>query len=84
MLPENEIRGVTVVLITCSYNQAEFIRIGYYLNNDYRDPALCVVATAPAHPNIAMNSRFRRRRRQNINARCTCTNGRWILEGAAG
>lgn len=40
VLPENEIRGVTVVLITCSYNQAEFIRIGYYLNNDYRDPAL--------------------------------------------
>lgn len=26
--------GVTVVLITCSYHQQEFVRIGYYVNNE--------------------------------------------------
>jgi len=39
-LPANEIRGVTVVLVTCSYKGAEFVRIGYYVNNDFTDPAL--------------------------------------------
>lgn len=39
-LPESEITGVTVVLITCSYQGAEFVRIGYYVNNDYEDPQL--------------------------------------------
>lgn len=34
-LPASEIRGVTVVLITCSYNEHEFVRIGYYVNTDY-------------------------------------------------
>lgn len=27
--------GVTVVLLTCSYNDAEFVRVGYYVNNEY-------------------------------------------------
>jgi len=31
---------VTVVLLTCSYNGQEFIRVGYYVNNEYTDPAL--------------------------------------------
>ena len=39
-LPPNEIRGVTVVLVTCSYKGAEFVRIGYYVNNDFADEAL--------------------------------------------
>merc|ERR1719197_1304233 len=34
-IPQKDIRGVTVVLITCSYKNQEFIRVGYYLNNDY-------------------------------------------------
>lgn len=38
MLPESEIIGVTVVLITCSYQASEFVRIGYYVNNDYANP----------------------------------------------
>jgi histone chaperone ASF1 len=29
-----EILGVTVVLITCSYRDNEFVRIGYYVNNE--------------------------------------------------
>ena len=34
-VPENDILGVTVVLVTCSYNEKEFIRVGYYVNNSY-------------------------------------------------
>lgn len=30
--------GVTVVLVTCSYNEQEFTRIGYYVNNEYTEP----------------------------------------------
>jgi hypothetical protein len=32
--------GVTVVLITCTYHGQEFIRVGYYVNNEYPDPEL--------------------------------------------
>ena len=32
--------GVTVVLLTCSYRDNEFVRIGYYVNNEYTDPEL--------------------------------------------
>ncbi len=38
--------GLTAVLITCSYKGKEFIRIGYYVNNTYEDPAL--LETPPA------------------------------------
>ncbi|GKY90460.1 hypothetical protein MPSEU_000019800 [Mayamaea pseudoterrestris] len=34
-LPPDEIVGVTVVLVTCSYQEREFVRIGYYVNNEY-------------------------------------------------
>ena len=27
--------GVTVILVTCSYKEREFVRIGYYVNNEY-------------------------------------------------
>merc|ERR1712241_656962 len=37
-IPEADLVGVTVVLLTCSYRGAEFIRIGYYVSNDYTDP----------------------------------------------
>mmetsp|Transcript_36629 Transcript_36629/g.95926 ORF Transcript_36629/g.95926 Transcript_36629/m.95926 type:complete len:238 (-) Transcript_36629:136-849(-) len=39
-LPPSEIIGVTVALITCSYRGQEFVRIGYYVNNDYTDPEM--------------------------------------------
>ena len=35
-LPVNEVLGVTVVLLTCSYFGREFVRVGYYLNNSYQ------------------------------------------------
>lgn len=37
-LPADEVLGVTVVLVTCSYKEREFIRVGYYVNNEYQDP----------------------------------------------
>jgi histone chaperone ASF1 len=30
--------GVTVVLVTCSYLEQEFVRVGYYVNNEYSEP----------------------------------------------
>ena len=37
-LPPDELLGVTVVLVTCSYREREFLRVGYYVNNEYVDP----------------------------------------------
>ena len=34
LIPKKDWLGVTVVLITCSYLDQEFIRIGYYVNNE--------------------------------------------------
>jgi len=34
-IPENDILGVTVILVTCSYREKEFLRVGYYVNNEY-------------------------------------------------
>lgn len=47
-LPPADVVGVTVVLLTCSYQSNEFIRVGYYVNNEYADPAL--TETPPAKP----------------------------------
>ena len=33
-LPPANILGVTVVLVTCTYREQEFVRIGYYVNNE--------------------------------------------------
>lgn len=37
-LPETDVLGVTVVLVTCSYKEREFVRIGFYVNNEYLNP----------------------------------------------
>lgn len=39
-IPDEDIIGVTVLLLTCSYQGQEFIRVGYYVNNDYADEQL--------------------------------------------
>jgi len=33
-IPNNDILGVTVLLLSCSYKQQEFIRVGYYVSNE--------------------------------------------------
>lgn len=47
-IPAADLVGVTVVLLTCSYRSAEFIRVGYYVSNDYLDPEL--KETPPSSP----------------------------------
>ncbi|GAA5921270.1 hypothetical protein JCM6882_001356, partial [Rhodosporidiobolus microsporus] len=39
-IPSSDLIGVTVILLTCAYNDQEFVRIGYYVNTEYGDPAL--------------------------------------------
>ena len=39
-VPVKDVLGVTVVLLSAMYHAREFIRIGYYVNNHYRDEAL--------------------------------------------
>ncbi|XP_042911919.1 histone chaperone asf1 [Parasteatoda tepidariorum] len=39
-IPVQDAVGVTVVLLTCSYRTKEFIRVGYYVNNEYVDPEM--------------------------------------------
>lgn len=39
-IPREDAVGVTVVLLTCSYRSQEFIRVGYYVNNEYSEPEM--------------------------------------------
>ena len=39
-IPREDVVGVTVVLLTCYYRNQEFIRVGYYVNNEYIEPEL--------------------------------------------
>lgn len=34
-IPATDLLGVTVILLTASYADKEFIRVGYYVNNAY-------------------------------------------------
>ena len=34
-IPARDILGVTAVFVTCSYHEHEFIRVGYFVHNDY-------------------------------------------------
>jgi len=49
-IPASEILGVTVILLTCSYDGREFVRVGYYVNNEYDSEEL--QAEPPAKPII--------------------------------
>jgi histone chaperone ASF1 len=48
-IPADDLVGLAVILLTCSYRGKEFIRIGYYVNNEYADEAL---KEAPPDPPI--------------------------------
>ncbi|PJF17745.1 hypothetical protein PSACC_02445, partial [Paramicrosporidium saccamoebae] len=50
LIPATDITGVTVVLITCGYRGQEFVRVGYYVNNEYEEEELR--AEPPAVPVI--------------------------------
>jgi len=38
LIKNQDLIGVTVVLITCSYIDNKFVQIGYYVNNEYSEP----------------------------------------------
>ncbi|CAK9297780.1 unnamed protein product [Gordionus sp. m RMFG-2023] len=39
-IPVADCVGITVLLLTCSYKEREFVRIGYYVNVEYADPEI--------------------------------------------
>lgn len=39
-IPIDELLGVTVILLTCAYDGREFVRVGYYVNNEYESEEL--------------------------------------------
>ncbi len=43
--------GVTAILLTASYNEQEFFRVGYYLSNMYEDPVL--IENPPEKPDLS-------------------------------
>lgn len=47
-IPPEDLVGVTVVLLTCSYKNQEFVRIGYYVNNEYTEQEL--IENPPSKP----------------------------------
>ncbi|EEY17434.1 histone chaperone asf1 [Verticillium alfalfae VaMs.102] len=49
-IPDADILGVTVILLTCAYDGREFIRVGYYVNNEYDSEELN--AEPPSKPII--------------------------------
>merc|ERR1712018_504955 len=49
-IPVSDVVGVTVILLTCSYRGQEFIRVGYYVSNEYTDPEL--QETPPEKPDF--------------------------------
>ncbi|KAK4131411.1 histone deposition protein Asf1 [Trichocladium antarcticum] len=49
-IPLDELLGVTVILLTCAYDGREFVRVGYYVNNEYESEEL--VNDPPAKPVI--------------------------------
>jgi histone chaperone ASF1 len=49
-IPSSEVVGVTVILLTCSYDGREFVRVGYYVNNEYTDTELA--ENPPSKPEI--------------------------------
>lgn len=50
LIPSSDLVGVTIILLTCSYKEAEFVRVGYYVSNEYPTPDLN--EHPPSEPNI--------------------------------
>lgn len=39
-IPPGDLVGVAALILTCAFRDKEFVRVGYYVNNDYDDPEL--------------------------------------------
>jgi len=44
-IPQGDLLGVTVILLQCAYKGNEFVRIGFYVSNEYDDPTADPAAT---------------------------------------
>jgi hypothetical protein len=69
LIPETDAVGVTVLLITCTYHGQEFIRVGYYVNNEYPSPELR--ENPPPKPDFSQ-------------VRSICTPGQFLCTGGPG
>ncbi|KAK4192214.1 histone chaperone asf-1 [Podospora australis] len=77
LIPDDELLGVTVILLTCAYDGREFVRVGYYVNNEYESEEL--TNDPPAKPVIE-------KIRRNVLAekpRVTRFNIKWDSEASA-
>ncbi|KAH7816211.1 putative Histone chaperone asf1-B [Monocercomonoides exilis] len=54
-IPNSDLIGVTAILLSCHYREQEFIRVGYYLKNEYTDPILA--ETPPETPDCSKITR---------------------------
>jgi len=54
-IPVTEAVGVTVVLLSCSYRQQEFVKVGYFVSNEYSDAELR--ENQPAEPRFDLLTR---------------------------
>ena len=59
-IPRNDVVGVTVVLLQVFYLNREFVRVGYYVNNDYVDEQLKdqMETQLSEHPRVPLNIQF--------------------------
>lgn len=80
---------MTIVLLTCSYRGQEFVRVGYFINNDYTDPELKEVP--PPKPlfdkltrNILATNPRVTRFKINWDDSSTSTNGDMNMDEASG
>ncbi|TPX32841.1 hypothetical protein SmJEL517_g04141 [Synchytrium microbalum] len=55
-LPQEDIVGVTVILLSCCYMEREFVRIGYYVNHDYTDEVLKETPPTPVQLELLQRS----------------------------
>ncbi|KAG5192067.1 anti-silencing function 1 [Tribonema minus] len=49
-IPQEDLKGVTVVLLQCLYRGNEFVRVGYYVNNEMPEEAAAAAEAAKADP----------------------------------
>ena len=58
LIRNQDLIGLAVVLVTCSYMDHEFIRIGYYVNNEYAIPFDSTVPEQYPNP-VDINNLYR-------------------------
>ena len=52
-IPPKDILGLTAVMITCSYHEQEFVRVGYFVHNDYENEELKDPEKRPELPDMS-------------------------------